>query len=94
MVDNAVKIVELDPEVVKWVGLTEMTAQFLVDMLMWATIETPNRKGEDAESESKFVNAILREAERRGWPECWWEDASIVLGLGLPYRPPSILPSV
>ena len=62
----------------RWQGLQDLGAKFLVDMLTWVSFKDAARGREVHPDERTLINAILRESERRGWPEDWWEDPGVI----------------
>lgn len=79
-----------------WKGLERLSDHFIVDIMMWSSLEYGQGKSDCAHPSAtdlrrqdltEFRSALLRETERRGWPDGWWEDPSIVLGLSDETRP-------
>lgn len=69
-----------------WRGLREMSDLFIVGYVHFLTFgigtTSPHSHQVDSGSITRALNAALWEAERRGWPEGWWEDPSVVVGPG------------
>lgn len=61
-----------------WAGLSRLSDIFVVGLFTWAL-----PKGHPGPAH-EIVCALLRETERRGWPEGWWEDPSVVLEVKAP----------
>lgn len=58
-----------------WKGLEKVTAEFLVELNSWVTYPTCREWDSKYVEDAKTLQAaILSEAERRGWAECWWEE--------------------
>ena len=72
-----------------WEGLARLSDNFIVAMLMWAQFDYGEISCAASDLPADTIrsdlresrSALLRECERRGWPEGWWEDPSIVLGM-------------
>lgn len=66
----------------KWAGLQKLSAQFLVDLLFWTTFKygagVYTAPSDERSAASYLGSAILLEAERRRWPDGWWEDPSVI----------------
>lgn len=58
-----------------WPGLVGLSDEHLVDLHNWLW----DRDECQADDFFRVRNAVLVEAERRRWPEGWWEDPSVVL---------------
>lgn len=65
-----------------WVGLERLSDKFLVRCTSWVMLTydaVPGRSDPVGNADViEFGNALLRETGRRGWPEEWWEDPSVV----------------
>lgn len=57
----------------------KLSAELLVTMMLWLTLDYTPKKS-DIESVRLLGCAIMAEAERRGWPEGWFEDPSVIPG--------------
>lgn len=59
-----------------WKGLRTTSDLFIVRLTHWLAGQDPS---DYSESIMEMLNAVLWESKRRGWPEDWWEDPSVVL---------------
>ncbi len=76
-------------DLANWAGLERLSDKFLVACVSWVMLKydaVPGRceplgTRSDNADVAEFGSALLRESERRDWPEGWWEDPSVVTGL-------------
>ena len=73
-----------------WAGLERLSDKFLIKCTSWVMLTydavpglaQPLGSRSDNADVTEFGSALLRESERRGWPDGWWEDSSVVTGMG------------
>lgn len=59
----------------EWAGLGRLSDQMLVGISLWSMVDYALRSDD---SIAILGSAILREGERRGWPDGWREDPSVI----------------
>ena len=63
-----------------WMDLRSLSDEIIVTVLMWLLQDYDPREDNARASIEAMTSALLLEGKRRGWPEGWWEDPSVILG--------------
>lgn len=63
------------------IDLSDLSDQALVSLNYFFAFDYPHRKT-DRESADTVINSVCVEADKREWPEGWYEDPSVIPSIG------------